>query len=274
MVILILPPRELRWHLRYASLKLMPRFGTPFRNVFAARLRRKPEGFFWKSEGFFWESESFFRESEGFFRRALGSYTHKFPKRGAASLTYLLRSRLDLPRSRLGLPRLRLSRNSGPTTEGFSNHGIKFKDAYCTHTQPSACRRLCYGPSVPSLEPTTTTAIRPAEHCNRLCKTAVHALGANITPKALTRIGKVSGPLLNVIHQYDSSCFIQSPLTAHTATSYEKDLKLLLKEITEHAKVFDYTPGRNMKSIEEIGLETCSAMDGRTFWETYNVNVN
>jgi len=70
------------------------------------------------------------KKSEGFFRRALGSYTHNFPKRGAASLTYLPHSRLDLPRSRLGLPRLPLSRNSGPVTEGFSNRGINFKDAY------------------------------------------------------------------------------------------------------------------------------------------------
>ena len=73
----------------------------------------------------------FSEESEGFFRRSLGSYTHKFPKRGAALLTYLPRSLLDLPRSRLGLPRLRLSQNSGPATEGFSNRGINFKDAYC-----------------------------------------------------------------------------------------------------------------------------------------------
>jgi len=77
----------------------------------------------------------FSEESEGFFRRALGSYTHKFPKRGAASLTYLPRSRLDLPRSRLGLPHLRLSRNSGPATEGFSNRGINFKDAYRKYVQ-------------------------------------------------------------------------------------------------------------------------------------------
>ena len=74
----------------------------------------------------------FSEESEGFFRRALGSYTHKFPKRGAASLKYLPRARLDLPRSRLGLPRLRLPRNSGPATEGLSNRGINFKDAYRT----------------------------------------------------------------------------------------------------------------------------------------------
>ena len=72
----------------------------------------------------------FSEESEGFFRRALGSHTHKFPKRGAASFTYLPRSRLDLPHSHLGLPRLCLSRNSGPATEGFSNRGINFKDAY------------------------------------------------------------------------------------------------------------------------------------------------
>ena len=96
----------------------MPRFGTPFRNAFAARLRRKPEGFF--------------RKSEGFFRRALGSYTHKFPKRGAASLMYLPRSRLDLSRSRLGLPPLCLSRNSGPATEGFRIAASILK----THTIP------------------------------------------------------------------------------------------------------------------------------------------
>ena len=68
----------------------------------------------------------------------LGLYTHKFPKRGAASLTYLPRSRLDLPRSRLGLPRLCLSRNSGPATKGFSNRGINFKDMYRTY-QPIIC---------------------------------------------------------------------------------------------------------------------------------------
>ena len=72
----------------------------------------------------------FSKESEGFFRRALGSYTRKFPKRGAASLTCLPSSRLDLLHSRLGLPRLRLSRNSSPATEAFSNRGINFKDAY------------------------------------------------------------------------------------------------------------------------------------------------
>ena len=74
----------------------------------------------------------FSEEAEGFFRRVLGSYTHKFPKCGAASLMYLLRSRL-------GLLHLRLSQNSGPATEGFSNCSINFKDAYRSKYQQSVC---------------------------------------------------------------------------------------------------------------------------------------
>jgi len=59
--------------------------------------RRKLEGFFRKSEGFFRESKVSSEEAESFFRRAPGLNTHKFPKRGAASLT-------DLPGLRLRLP--------------------------------------------------------------------------------------------------------------------------------------------------------------------------
>jgi len=51
-------------------------FRTFFQYAFAVLLHHK--------------SEVFFRESEGFLRRVLGSYTHKFQKRGAASL-------MDLP---------------------------------------------------------------------------------------------------------------------------------------------------------------------------------
>jgi len=84
----------------------------------------------------------FSEEPEGFFRRALGLYTHKFLKRGAASLTYLPRLCLDLPCSHLCLPRSRLSRNSGPATEGFSNRGINFKDVYHNYI---VVHRLVYG---------------------------------------------------------------------------------------------------------------------------------
>jgi len=80
----------------------MPRFRTPFRNVFVVHLHCKLEDFC-KSEGFFRETESFSKEVEGFFRRVLGLCTHKFLECGAALLTYLPRSRLGLP-GHPGLP--------------------------------------------------------------------------------------------------------------------------------------------------------------------------
>ena len=55
--------------------KIMPSFGTLFQNALQRSSCRKSEGFFPKLEGFF--------------RRALGSYTHRFLKCGAASLTDL-----------------------------------------------------------------------------------------------------------------------------------------------------------------------------------------
>jgi len=66
--------------------------------------RRKLKGFFPKSEGFFQESKVSSEEAEGFFRRSLGLNTHKFPKRGAASLTDLPGLRLRLPELHLCLP--------------------------------------------------------------------------------------------------------------------------------------------------------------------------
>jgi len=85
--------------------KMTPTFVMlKFRNAFAAQLTPQIEGFFHKSEGFLRESKVSSKEAEGFFRRALGLYTHRFPKRGAASLTDLLGLRLCLPELHLCLP--------------------------------------------------------------------------------------------------------------------------------------------------------------------------
>ena len=69
--------------LRYASLKLMPRFGTLFRYASVAQFRRKPNGFIQKPEGFF--------------HRALALYIPKFPNNGTASLMDFLELHLGLP---------------------------------------------------------------------------------------------------------------------------------------------------------------------------------
>jgi len=65
-------------------------FRTLFRNVFAVQLAP--------------QIRRLLPRIEGFFRRALGSYTHRFPKHGAALLTDLPEPQLCLPELRLCLP--------------------------------------------------------------------------------------------------------------------------------------------------------------------------
>ena len=76
---------------------MTPTFGTLFRIAFVAQLPPQIGRLLPQIRRLLPGIEGFFEEAEGFFRRALGLNTHKFPKRGAASLT-------DLPELRLCLP--------------------------------------------------------------------------------------------------------------------------------------------------------------------------
>jgi len=102
--------RQKKWH----------RYSECFSEM---RLRRsshhKSEGFFHKLEDFFRESKVSSKEVEGFFRRAPGSYTHRFPKCGAASLTDLPGLCLRLPELRLCLPSCVSNRKAEQQRKGF-----------------------------------------------------------------------------------------------------------------------------------------------------------
>ena len=75
-----------------------------------------------KSEGFFRESKVFSEEAEGFFRRLLGSYTHRFLKHGAASLTDLPGLHSCLPEVRLCLKRCVCTGKAEQQQKGFRKH--------------------------------------------------------------------------------------------------------------------------------------------------------
>ena len=55
----------------------------------------------------------------------------------------------------------------------------------------------------------------------RICKIAVHGIGANTTPKAMQQVGKCAGPLFNII---DSESGVGAVSTGHTVPSFQKDL--------------------------------------------------
>ena len=47
------------------------------------------------------------------------------------------------------------------------------------------------------------------EHLNRVVKTAVTNLGANLTPKAIVRVGKCLGPIIKATKQFDTKTNVQ-----------------------------------------------------------------
>lgn len=89
------------------------------------------------------------------------------------------------------------------------------------------------------------------EHCNRLVKTAVNNLGANVTPKAITRISKCAGPLMKVCQQYDRNTFVATTLSGHTAASFKSDLEKVICELVTRSKVFQYKSDRRHSTFRK-----------------------
>ena len=54
------------------------------------------------------------------------------------------------------------------------------------------------------------------EHLNRVCKDAVAHLGANKTPGAIVRIGKVVGTISNTLNNFDKVTGVSSVSGEHT----------------------------------------------------------
>ena len=85
------------------------------------------------------------------------------------------------------------------------------------------------------------------EHLNRACKEAIKGLGAN---KSITRIGKAIGPLFDVTTNYDRSVlWKESKSSRRKVASSQKDMNLIMGELTGRASTFEQVLGRRYKHI-------------------------
>ena len=107
------------------------------------------------------------------------------------------------------------------------------------------------------------------EHLNRTCKDAICGLGANKTPKAITRIGKCIGILTSVTENFGEQTEITKNKAAHTMSSEEEDRDLVIKELLSHA-VFTPVPGRTHSSFSNIdsGIFSKLSYGDITTWMT------
>ena len=98
------------------------------------------------------------------------------------------------------------------------------------------------------------------EHLNRTCKTAVRLLGANLTPKAITRVGKCLGSITMVTQQLDKLTGVYRPYGTHSKASVNKDIKVV-EELVSTARVFEFTPGRKHSSFSSLSHDFFLGLD-------------
>lgn len=96
------------------------------------------------------------------------------------------------------------------------------------------------------------TADLHMEHLNRACKTAVSALGANSTPRAIVRVGKCIGPLVKASQNFDAVTNIHPPHGTHSKAKQAKDVMRVTHELFDIACVFQEKSGRFHRSFRNI----------------------
>ena len=70
----------------------------------------------------------------------------------------------------------------------------------------------------------------------------IKGLGANKTPKAITRIGNAIGPIHSVLNNFNNSVLNVTPSGKHRTASSEKDRDKIINQLFD---VFDEQQGRS-----------------------------
>ena len=111
------------------------------------------------------------------------------------------------------------------------------------------------------------------EHLNRVLKDGIRGLGANKTEKAITRLGKCIDTVDKILTNYDESLQVRHGSGFHTAPSLDKDINLIMSELSERVKPFSYTKGRSHKSIK-VTKPILKSLDSAKFhaWMTEKWN--
>ena len=85
------------------------------------------------------------------------------------------------------------------------------------------------------------------EHLNRVVKNGIHGLGANKAEKAMIRIGKCVDSVAYVL--YNIMTMNLAPSGQHTIASQQKDLDLLMQELTTRVNPFIQLHGRKHSHV-------------------------
>jgi len=100
-------------------------------------------------------------------------------------------------------------------------------------------------------------------------------LGANVTPKAIQRVGHCIGPLTAVCRQFDESSSIPPTADTHSCAALEKDLKADVGELMK-SNVFAELPGRKHDIFKTFQGSLIDKISGESLvsWMDKEMNSN
>lgn len=104
------------------------------------------------------------------------------------------------------------------------------------------------------------------EHLNKLLKTALKQLGANVSESAAQRIARALTALEHLIANVDNDCLLASKSGYHSAKHLRETVLQITNDLTEE-KVFDWQPGRKYQCFKKFKVDLLSKLDHREFFK-------
>lgn len=98
------------------------------------------------------------------------------------------------------------------------------------------------------------------EHLNRLVKTAVDGLGANKSEKAILRVGKTVGTLVESLENLDNENHVPSVSGAHSKRPSDKDKLKVLEQLMQ-MDPFQPKDGRKHNSFKNMRTNLIRTLD-------------
>ena len=81
------------------------------------------------------------------------------------------------------------------------------------------------------------------EHLNHVCKTAIASLSANLTPRAVVRVGRCIGSLMKICQQFDKAFNLHSLSSVASMPVVTKDVATIVNQLTQKSSVFKFEEG-------------------------------
>lgn len=101
------------------------------------------------------------------------------------------------------------------------------------------------------------------EHLNRTVKEYIAAVGANISQNTILQCGQSLDGMMTITKNFDRENNVHPSSSKHTKKSQTKDEDLILHELNERSRVFDYVPGRghSCRKLDKVEPNVATKID-------------